>query len=142
MNIRRIVRVAAVTAGVFWLSSVVPRDSGSGSAQLVSIQEFGELCPPEAMGASTGSIPGEDTNLFADFRDGSVYAAGQETGSTSEVTRPPVRSILDKDPIYASVGVDTRLNEVFLQDSNTWSIRVFNRLDNTPADAMRPSRSV
>jgi 6-phosphogluconolactonase (cycloisomerase 2 family) len=137
VNIRRIVRVAAVTAGVFWLSSVVPRDSGSGSAQLVSIQEFGELCPPEAMGASTGSIPGEDTNLFADFRDGSVYAAGQETGSTSEVTRPPVRSILDKDPIYASVGVDTRLNEVFLQDSNTWSIRVFNRLDNTPADAMR-----
>ena len=30
-----------------------------------------------------------------------------------------------------------RLNEVFLQDSNTWSIRVFNRLDNTPAGAPR-----
>ncbi len=137
MNIRRVVRTAAVAVGVFWLLSVLPRDSGTGSAQLLSIQELGELCPPEAMSGSASSIPDEDTNLFAAFRETSVLAAGQDSGSTTDVTRPPVRSILDGDPIYASVGVDTRSNEVFLQDSNTWSIRVFNRLDNTPAAAAR-----
>jgi 6-phosphogluconolactonase (cycloisomerase 2 family) len=89
------------------------------------------------MSANASSIPDEDTNLFAAFRETSVQAAGQESGTTTDVTRPPVRSILDSDPIYASVGVDTRSNEVFLQDSNTWSIRVFNRLDNTPAAAAR-----
>ena len=54
-----------------------------------------------------------------------------------DITRPPVRNIRDNDPIYASVGVDVQSNEVFLQDSNTWSIRVFNRLDNTPPGAPR-----
>src|SRR5437899_6765584 len=49
----------------------------------------------------------------------------------------PVRNILDTDPIYSAVTVDTRLNEVYLQDPNTWSIRVFGRLDNTPPEASR-----
>jgi hypothetical protein len=47
-----------------------------------------------------------------------------------DITRPPVRDILDTAPIYSSVGVDLRRNEVYLQDSNTWSIRVFSRMDN------------
>ena len=52
-----------------------------------------------------------------------------------DVTRPPVRDILDTAPIYSSVGVDVEHNEVFLQDSNTWSIRVFGRLDNAKPGA-------
>src|SRR5881628_124069 len=41
------------------------------------------------------------------------------------------------EPVYTAVTVDTRLNEVYLQDPNTWSIRVFGRLDNTPPEASR-----
>jgi 6-phosphogluconolactonase (cycloisomerase 2 family) len=119
--------------GIFCLSSVpILRDSATGSARLVSITELGEMCPPEPVNANS-----EEHNLFAAFQEASVQAAGQDAGNTIDVTRPPVRNIRDTDPIYSSVGVDTRFNEVFLQDSNTWSIRVFNRLDNTPPGAAR-----
>ena len=93
--------------------------------------EIGEMCVWEPIRLS---LP-EDTNLFSAFEDKPVYAA-QETATTN-ISRPPVRNILDTDPIYSAVTVDTRLNEVYLQDPNTWSIRVFGRLDNTPADAPR-----
>src|SRR4029077_20837384 len=53
------------------------------------------------------------------------------------LNRPPVRNILDRDPIYSSIAVDTQFNEVALVDSNTWSIGVFNRLDNTGSGATR-----
>jgi Lactonase, 7-bladed beta-propeller len=105
-----------------------------GSARLVSIQELPELaemCPPEVQDNNQAN------NLFSAFQQTSVFAAAQNAGNATELTRPPVRNILDKDPIYASVAVDTRFNEVFLQDSNTWSIRVFNRLDNTPPGVAR-----
>jgi DNA-binding beta-propeller fold protein YncE len=74
-------------------------------------------------------------NLFAAFLDGAVHAAAQDAGATIEVTRPPVRNIVDREPVYTSVAVDTRLNEVVLYDSNTWSMRFFNRTDNTPPTA-------
>ena len=54
-----------------------------------------------------------------------------------------VRDILDTAPIYSSVGVDSEHNEVFLQDTNTWSIRVFSRLDNAkPGDPPTEPRRV
>jgi DNA-binding beta-propeller fold protein YncE len=67
----------------------------------------------------------------------SAYAASQEKIDTTEVSRPPSRYVRDTDPTYGSVAVDTRLNEVLLQDHNLWSIRVFDRLDNTPPSAER-----
>jgi hypothetical protein len=67
-------------------------------------------------------------SLFADFNETPVHA--QDSGGTVEITRPPVRDILDTAPIYSSVGVGLQRDEVFLQDSNTWSIRVFSRMDN------------
>jgi DNA-binding beta-propeller fold protein YncE len=36
-----------------------------------------------------------------------------------------------------AVAVNTQTDEAFLLDSNTWSIRIFNRLDNTPAGVAR-----
>jgi len=118
--------------GIFCLCMVpIPREPAIGSARLVSIEELAEMCPPEPPAGP------QENNLFAAFQDSSVQAAGQNAGSAATVNRPPVRYIRDTDPIYSSVGVDMRLNEVFLQDSNTWSIRVFNRLDNTPAGAPR-----
>jgi len=133
---------AAVIISIFCLSLLrVLRDSTSTSAMLVSIQELpelGEMCPPELPVIDSNPVGDpQENNLFSAFREAPVFAAGQDVSDTTEVTRSPVRNILDKDPIYASVAVDTRFNEVFLQDSNTWSIRVFNRLDNTPAGAPR-----
>jgi DNA-binding beta-propeller fold protein YncE len=108
-----------------------------GSARLVSIQEFpdvGQMCLPE----STLIAASPEDNLFASLQQGSVYAASQDPGQTTEVTRhPPLRYIRDLDPIYSYIAVDTRRNEVFMQDHNRFSIRVFNRLDNTPQGAVR-----
>jgi DNA-binding beta-propeller fold protein YncE len=113
-----------------------------GSARLVSIEELpeiGDLCEMPATAPSSVAAP-EDANLLSAFRGTPVYA--QDSGGTVDVRRPPVRDILDTAPIYSSVGVDPQRNEVLLQDSNTWSIRVFNRLDNAkpgepPTEARR-----
>jgi 6-phosphogluconolactonase (cycloisomerase 2 family) len=55
-----------------------------------------------------------------------------------------VRTIADMYPTYTAVGVNLQTNEVFLQDNNLWSYRVFNRLDNTPpgAEMTQPKRIV
>src|ERR1051326_3087488 len=126
-GIKLLVLLLAIAAGIF--------GSARSSARLLSIEEMpdvGEMCewPPAA-------AEPQPTNLFAAFQDSPVYAASQDLTSTNEVNRPPERYIRDTDPIYSSVAVDTRLNEVYLQDPNTWSIRVFNRLENTAAAAER-----
>ena len=74
----------------------------------------------------------------------SAYAASQESIHTADVTRPAGRYVRDTDPVYGSVAVDTRLNEVVLVDHNLWSIRVFNRMDDTPpsADRLQPKRVI
>src|SRR5262245_24137235 len=134
--------VFAITVGILVLFSPQgmkqPRASESlGVPQLVSIEpvaDLGEMCLGELI--DVHAAPPEN-NLFASLEQTSVHAAWQQNGQTADVTRPPVRNILDTDPIYTSVGVDTRNDEVFLQDSNTWSIRVFIRLANTPPIAAR-----
>src|SRR5438034_30924 len=88
-----------------------------------------DWCPPPAP-----ALP-EDSNLFAAFGNSSVYAGSPQSGETGIITRPPIRTIRDKDPIYSAVAVDTRFDEVVLMDNNNWGLRVFNRLDNTPSSA-------
>src|SRR5436309_6480605 len=134
--------IAAMALGIFGSSSVpVSREGAASSAQLVSIEQMpgvGEMCLWEPVSAASDRIASlDESNLFAAFQERPVYAASQDVGATIDVARPPVRNILDTDPIYSAVTVDTRLDEVYLQDPNTWSIRVFNRLDNTPPDAPR-----
>ena len=140
---RRIILAGAtaIAIGIFSWSTVERLEQPTGSAELVSIQqlpEMSELCPPwDPGGANLNRIAGsEDNNLFAALQETSVYAA-QDGGETTTVDRPPVRNILDRDPIYSSIAVDTQFNEVALVDSNTWSIRVFNRLDNAGSGATR-----
>src|SRR5438067_3049916 len=102
----------------------------TGSPQLVSVQDLSneaEWCPPPA------PLVADDANLFAAFGGTSVYAGSQESGEPGVITRPPIRTIRDKDPIYSAVAVDTRFDEVILMDNNNWGLRVYNRLDNTPA---------
>ena len=127
--------VAVVLVTVVFCLSRVERPGvrqATGYPQLISIQDLptdGEWCPPPAAASQ------DDTNLFAAFGDSSVYASSQESGQTGVITRPPIRTIRDKDPIYSAVAVDTRFDEVIFMDNNNWALRVFNRLDNTPADA-------
>jgi 6-phosphogluconolactonase (cycloisomerase 2 family) len=108
------------------------------AARLLSIAQIpqsGETClmdepSPDADSGFAASA------LFAAFKAQSVYAA--QSGDTSrvvDISRPALRTIQDTDSIYTAVAVDTRSNEVFLQDNNKWAIRVFDRLESTPPNA-------
>ena len=108
-----------------------------GSVRLISIEEMpevGESCERPVRSA------GESENLFSAFSETVVHA---QDAQTVDLTRPPVRDILDTAPIYSSIAVDTEHNEVMLQDANTWSIKVFSRLDNAkPGDPPNEPRRV
>src|SRR6202171_1637322 len=97
---RRILAGLSILAlGLFGLSSL--HRMWMGSASLVSIEEVpeaGESCYRPAKGDSNLSTASD--NLFSAFRETRVYA---QDANTVDVTRPPVRDILDTAPIYSSV---------------------------------------
>jgi 6-phosphogluconolactonase (cycloisomerase 2 family) len=65
--------------------------------------------------------------------EGGGFRRRPEPKALNEVTRTPMfRTIRETFPVYTAVGVYLNTDEVFLQDNNLWSTRVFNRLDNTP----------
>jgi hypothetical protein len=100
-----------------------------GSPRLVSIQEMpgiGDSCYRPSADSALSSPP--EQSLFTAFEMTPVHA--QDSGATQDLARAPVRNIWDTAPTFSSVGVDAVRNEVYLQDSNRWSIRVFSRLDN------------
>jgi DNA-binding beta-propeller fold protein YncE len=135
------ITLAAVASALFALSTVPHARLATNSARLLSIEELpetGDLCERPDSVSKRAALPQD--NLFAAFDATPVYA--QDNGGTVDITRPPVRDIRDTAPIYSSVGVDVQHDEVLLQDSNTWSIRVFSRLDNArpgtpPTEARR-----
>jgi 6-phosphogluconolactonase (cycloisomerase 2 family) len=140
----RKVILAGVGIAVFLLaSSAVDRvwQRLTGSPRLISVEEVpdsAECYRPVSAEAATRF--GSTHNLFTDFGETPVEA--QDIGSTVDLTRPPVRVLRDTAPIYSSVAVDDQHNEVFLQDNNLWSIRVFSRMDNAkpgtpPTEARR-----
>ena len=114
------IRLVALAAVLFGVSTM----SDSRLARLISVAEL-----PETPDLCERPAPAQE-NLFTEFT-----AHAQDSGGTVDLNRQPVRDIRDTAPIYSSVGVDTKANEVFLQDSNTWSIRVFSRLDNAKPGA-------
>jgi len=64
-----------------------------------------------------------------------VPSSGASPRGTDVIDRPPVRVIRDTYPTYSAVAVDLQTNEVYLQDENLFGLKVFDRLDNTPATA-------
>jgi hypothetical protein len=105
--------VSAIALGIA-ASSTLPVDQAltADSSRLVSIEplaEMGEMCLWEPVSAKSVASS-EGNNLFAAFADKPVYAASQDSAGTTDLARPPVRNILDTDPIYSAVTVDTRLN--------------------------------
>jgi 6-phosphogluconolactonase (cycloisomerase 2 family) len=137
--------IAGVGVGIFILgSSAVDQlwKRVTGAPRLISVEEVpdaGESCYRPA-GEETPRLSGPDHNLFSDFGEPDVEA--QTAPGTVNLDRPPARILRDTAPIYSSVAVDDKNNEVFLQDNNLWSIRVFSRLDNArpgtpPTEARR-----
>jgi DNA-binding beta-propeller fold protein YncE len=119
----------------------------SGQAQLVSVEalpEMADSCAPGDPGEGSMIAALERNSLLSVLHQNSVHAAGQNGGTTSDITRPPVRALYDTYPIYSSVAVDPVRDEVILQDTNLFGIRVFNRLDNTPPNvaATQPKRVI
>jgi DNA-binding beta-propeller fold protein YncE len=137
--------LAGVGIAVFaFASSAVDRlwHRVTGSPRLLSVEELpdnAECYRPVSLEARGPRFRSTD-NLFSEF--GETPVAAQEAGSSLSLDRPPVRVLRDTAPIYSSVAVDDKRNEVFLQDNNLWSIRVFSRLDNAkpgtpPTEARR-----
>ncbi len=158
---RAAIAVLVIAFGVLSLSlierpeSPVAPDSNPansmGSARLVSVQElpsYADTCleapndGASAIAALQEQASGSGFSLYAVLNQ-TVHAA-QNGGATSEVTRMPVRTIKDSYPIYSSIAVDPERDEVVLQDTNHFSIKVFNRLENTPQniEAATPKRVI
>ena len=115
---RRVLHAATVVIAAFFLLR-----NPNGGPQLVSVQklfDYGDVCPPV---------------------ESTVYASSQEGGQTGDVTRAPTRTIRDTYPIYTAVAVDTNFDEVVLMDNNNWGLRIYNRLDTTPAGSEFRRRS-
>ena len=117
--------------------------TGACPVRLISVAEVpdvGENCyrPATVKDASPLRIA---ILVFSDRRTG-CRRRRRISREQSNCDRPPARILRDTAPIYSSVAVDDKNNEVFLQDNNLWSIRVFNRLDNAkpgtpPTEARR-----
>ena len=106
----------------------------AGYAQLVSVEPLpamdGEMCQWMPAGANA--------TLLASLRQNRSTSAAQtlqESRTTLDADRSPLRILRDTYPTYSAVAVDVVTDEVYLQDENLFGYRVFNRLDNTPPTA-------
>src|SRR5213594_987231 len=117
---------------------IAASEPGMGSARLVSIEQLPDFCSVQPVSA-IATLSEEFEGRFAALGERSVYAA-----ATVDVSRPPVRAIYDTYPIYSSVAVDPVRDEIVLQDTNLFGIKIFNRLDNTPpnVEATPPKRVI
>lgn len=90
----------------------------TGFPQLVSYQSFGEMC----------------TATMSSF---TAYASSLEAASPAlrELGRKARRVIADPSPTFSAVAVDSKRNEVAVQDENLFQILVYDRMDFTPPQA-------
>ena len=137
--VRVVIALTVIGLGFFGLSTVRP-PSGSGSARLLSIQEYdtGDSCYLPV--SNHPRLQTASDNLFSAFEQPTVYA---QDANSQDLNRPAVRELVDTAPIFSSVGVDSVRNEVYLQDSNLWSIRVYSRTENAkPGDPPNEPRRI
>jgi hypothetical protein len=147
-NDRRAMIAAAVAIATFtiWSSTTRAPDQSNYSGKLVSVQDlqtdFGDMCYAERVDPFEQSDGSPATNLFDAFDAGA--SAAQNAGGATDIARPPVRTIRDTYPIYSSIAVDTQFNEIVLQDTNQFGIKVFDRLENTASgvEASKPKRVI
>lgn len=114
-----------LASALFSTGDRIAQDVFQGSARLISMEQMFEVGDACRLPAARS----ESRSLFDEFEP-AAYAA-----DTLDLTRPPVRTIKDTYPIYSSVAVDPVRDEVILQDTNLFGIKIFNRTDNTPASS-------
>lgn len=149
----------AILAGTLF---VLRPFTGGVSARLVSVEELpeGAMCDwgqnpagitPDLV-ASVYRQRSQQPFVAAELQRGlqqrNLFAALQRGGgrpipsARTELARSPIRTLRDTYPTYTAVALNLQTNEVYLQDNNLWSTRIFGRLDNTPAgvDVQQPKR--
>ena len=148
-------KIVALAVGLIAVGIVAfgPR---AGAARLVATQELPAMCAwgPGLAGDPSGGIAPyqqvpplftmlQPPTLFAALQQGLMPAQQGGRGNRPppapalrEVTREPsVRILGDTYPTFTAVGVNTRTNEVVIQDNNLWSTWIFDRTANTPPEA-------
>ncbi len=143
-RLRRSVLFASISllaASVFLLTSGAPGPlsirpalsrASSGGPQLVSVQPLGSEEGTTVEGMMCQWVPAAASPGMLFAQPQSIVEAGRRP---EDLDRPPVRVIRDTYPTYSAVAVDLQTNEVYLQDENLFGLKVFDRLDNTPATA-------
>ncbi len=123
-----------------------------GASRLVSIQEFPVMdgCewvdPANLNLSSENPIAALEQRGGASFLTASLRQQGQgmpqggrggpaEFNADRQSTSTHRRTLADTYPTFTAIGVNSRTNEVILQDNNLWSAYIFNRTENTPPRA-------
>lgn len=125
---KAILAATAIAIGVFGFSTadrILAHRANQGSARLVKMEVL-----PDTDDSCARPDPDSHESLFAEFEPMTAHAS-----DTVDVTRPPVRTIKDSYPIYSSIAVDPIRDEIVLQDTNLFGLKIFNRTDNTPVNS-------
>jgi DNA-binding beta-propeller fold protein YncE len=105
-----------------------------GDARLLSFYPYpemnGSMC--ELVPASASSSLQETTSRRA---QNTTETRPSDTIKEAASRRLPIRSIRDDSPSFSAVALNLMNDEVVIQDENTYSIMVFNRLENTAPTA-------
>jgi len=139
-----VILFGAITGFVLWSGNGMsgrpalgPKDGGD--ARLLSIQPL-----PEEDGPMCNIVPASATSsLFAELSQqqeesqpaGAQEARPSEAAKAAAAKRPPVRTIQDPNPVFSAIALDLAHDEVVMQDENTYSLMVYNRMENTPRSA-------
>ena len=110
-----------------------------GSERLVSVTPLpeigGEVCLPETAPLSLMASVQQGDSARVASRPRTSSADSSRSAPTI-LQRPPVRTIRDSRPTYSAVAVDVKNNEIVLQDENLFQIMVYDRMSNTPPNAV------
>ena len=152
-----LIGIAGVWSGIVPEATpgVVPEatpESAESVARLVSVQEFPQMdaCAwedPASFNLSSENLIGAlEQRGGASFLTASLRQQGQvmpqggggrgvEFDADRQGTSTHRRTLADTYPTFTAIGVNSRTNEVILQDNNLWSAYIFNRTENTPPRA-------
>ena len=118
----------------------------AGGPQLISVQPLsagdGEMCQWVPASATENLFAELSEEQESDSAGGGIPAGSNKRPESAD--RKPERVIRDTFPTYAGIALNLQKDEVLLQDENLFGIKVFNRLDNTPAKAAftEPKRAI
>jgi DNA-binding beta-propeller fold protein YncE len=124
------------------------RPNSIGRERLVSIEPLpaigGEMCPPEESPISLLASANPPRNITAVMRQQSGSGAGtpaaaparpSEAAKAAVAARKPAATLKDPRNAFSGLVVDPIRNEVVIAEENNFSILVYDRMMNTPANA-------